>query len=247
MVSLFRIMNLRLYIYPLIALWMGAICFMTEAKAQVLCLDFPSQNPPTLPSNQLFFGDTLNISYVLQYSTTCGTSTPFSDTLSLNLLVLDSNATITYQGIIDSVVVANWNPGDTIPTRVGSFPITNPSFRVGGGVVVIWPTSALSDSARSYSFPVTVDYHVNRNALLDSVSFELYPNPGNGVLNYRELSSNNKVEHVRLRDINGRILGVITPSENQRLSLPDVSAGIYWLEPFWGNEYSKPIRYIKLP
>jgi hypothetical protein len=82
---------------------------------------------------------------------------------------------------------------------------------------------------------------------LESVSFELYPNPGNGVLNYRELSSNNKVEHVRLRDINGRILGVITPSENQRLSLPDVSAGIYWLEPFWGNEYSKPIRYIKLP
>ncbi|NBV14797.1 MAG: T9SS C-terminal target domain-containing protein [Sphingobacteriia bacterium] len=240
-------MNLRRSIYPLIALWMGAICCLTEARAQTLCLDFPSHNPPTLQSNQLFFGDSLNISYVIQYSTTCGTSTPFSGAISLNLLVLDSNATISYQGIMDSAVVTNWSPGDTIPTRVGSFPITNPSFRVGGGVVVIWPTSAISDSARSYSFPVTVDYHVNRNELLESVSFEVYPNPGNGVLNYRELSSNNKVEHVRLRDSQGRVLGVIPVSDEQQLELPEVSSGVYWIEPCWGSFYGKPVQYLKLP
>ncbi|WP_035085435.1 carbohydrate-binding protein [Aquimarina latercula] len=94
-----------------------------------------------------------------------------------------------------------------------------------------WEQLASCSNASRSLFPGEVD---------DSAlppSFSIYPNPASDVLNIEANNSTNKVEHILIRDINGRVIKTIKPKEKpsylsfkQSIVIDELVTGVYFIQ-----------------
>lgn len=193
-------------------------------------------------------GSLVHVSFnVVNHSTT----QPFSGSLVLNGGLLDSLGLDSIAG--DTLFNYYIGPGATvhysfsIPIFTRNTFVEGP-FRIGGNVVVVWPSvfgsstflavDSLVDSV--YVLPLSIPRPENSPRF----SLNLYPNPAVNQIQLAVLAPGRIIEQVRVYDVAGRTL-FLSEGETDRIDLSNLQPGMYFLAAYMSNALRPEIYKIQ--
>ena len=134
--------------------------------------------------------------------------------------------------------------GDSVPylQTVNYFP--GGAYRMGGNIVVIWPSSTMAntlDSTRDTTVYISGFSSVHEQ--LGYGNILLYPNPTSDKIFFRNNNNALNIERIRLLDISGRVL---KEWENRSvISLEEFAAGVYLLHIDLPDKTSHTFKIIR--
>lgn len=170
---------------------------------------------------------------------------PFSGTLYLNFAV-DSTGNFSWNYPLPDVVQVSpaLAPGDSIPVVHNQTYDTSDAYRVGGNIVVIWPSGqnvTVSDSSRLTH--VQVEYCNTVEEKADEVHAKIYPNPVHDRVAV-EISGNKlKITAIGLYNCMGELLSVTYNSNN--VLLGGYPEGIYFIRITFADGTAKAYKVIR--
>lgn len=146
---------------------------------------------------------------------------------------------------VDSVSFsAQLAPGDSIPfTRTENYLFPG-NYRMGGNIVVIWPSSMTAPTTDSTVFQTVFVVGGNMIAeISDDKNIRIFPNPSHGNVSILSKGHENDVRSIKLMDVSGREL--ITYRNTNMVSLEDYADGIYFLEVTFSDKSQKTFKIIR--
>ncbi len=121
--------------------------------------------------------------------------------------------------------------GDTTTLIVPVYNFTQPQFKVGNNIVVVWP--AVNGSLIPVDSFITNVFFIPLSSLGThdpaSPQLLLYPVPASGQLHF-ETSSGNTVEYVRIFDMSGHLVVDSIMPENRNIDISGLEKGLYIIE-----------------
>lgn len=175
------------------------------------------QQPDTAYQSQTY-------SYSIKVSN--GTNTVVNSTLEI-VFRIDS---------LETVVVSNpatsLNPGDTISFNISQYFFSQPFYKAGNNIVVVWPRLTGGMSLPADTFYAAVYFVPNSGLAPDhsnSSWINLFPNPATDRI-HLGLNINEDFEYVRIWSLTGeQVLEILRPVSTE-LNIGSLSAGTYMAE-----------------
>ncbi len=191
---------------------------------------------PALPADSAYEGISYNFDMVLVNNS----STPINSSVTI-FFRIDS---ITNPVITTSPV--GIPPNDSTVISVTQYNFTQPFYKVGNNIVVVWPmvngTFVPVDTTYKdvYFIPLTSV----GNPEVQGPGIQIYPSPTTDFINL-DVPPDQHVEHVRIFDSIGKLTREIIPGQQRKLDVSFLKPGIYFLE-ISGQNYTDCLRFVKL-
>lgn len=201
-------------------LFMGVLSGNLNAQTNSLYI---SSMPafPDLPQDSAYEG----ISYTFDLIIINNTSTTFNSVLSFNMRV-DTSVTTFLTNPQTTML-----PGDTLNLTVPLFDFTQPQFKVGNNIVVVWP--GVNGVAIPIDSFITNVFFVPLNSLpgnyLKEETFKIYPVPARNILHINSPNLNT-VEYVRIINLSGQPVCLFPTPGNGPIDISFLKPGIYFVE-----------------
>jgi hypothetical protein len=204
----------------------------SQGVATLSIIDMPGF--PVLPQDTAYENQTYTFDLVLSNTT--------------NIFV---NSTISFHMLVDTIETVFFSspqtaigPGDTVAVTISPFLFTQPQFKIGNNIVVVWPVvNGMVVPVDSFQ---TVVYFVPLSSLapgeVASDGMSLYPMPAS---DYLQLGFNHLLipEHVRIWTLSGQLVKEL-PRNTRIIPISYLSQGMYFLEVSFGNSIIRK-RFIK--
>jgi hypothetical protein len=168
----------------------------------------------------------------------------FSGVITMHTEV-DSGQGFIQDGPLDTFP-ATLNPGDSVQyIHTHTYDTLNTDvFRMGGNIVVIWPSAQSVNTVDSSLFtPVYIALCSSIAEIDEDKNLSIYPNPSNGNISVISRGRQNLVRSIRVLDLSGREL--ITYSNTNIISMADYANGIYFLEVTFSDKSQKTFKIIR--
>jgi hypothetical protein len=152
---------------------------------------------------------------------------PLSGTIYMNMAV-DSGLGLSWNPMPDSMMVSGFAPGDSVQMFHTQQYDTADQFRVGGNIVVIWPSSQgciTVDS--SLHTPVYVSLCNSVVEVRDDLLLGVYPNPSSGQVEVHTHNPSLNVALLQVLDTKGKLLEEL--HSRSSVSLEHYPDGVYFL------------------
>ncbi|HEX5003623.1 MAG TPA: T9SS type A sorting domain-containing protein [Bacteroidia bacterium] len=226
-------MNIRKLILPfLFALLACPSLTKAQGTLHILYLN----NFPELPADSAFEGQLYTYDIFLENQT----NSIITGNLQINLKV-DSITT----SIGSPVLPVNMNPNDTLAITIQGYMFTQPQFKAGNNIVVVWPVVTGGTTSPPIDSLITNVFFVPLNSIQlpasDQAFQPLFPNPANEFISW-DVTNGKMPERVRIFDSRGRLI-----DEKGALSVYSVAylpAGVYLVELQYENRTVKQ-KFIK--
>ncbi len=191
---------------------------------------------PALPQDTAYEGQVYTFN-LLVYN---GTNATVNTTLEI-LLKVDS---------IETVINTNPQPvlppGDTLTITVTGYGFTQPQYKIGNNIVVVWPRVTGAPALLVDSFYTDVHF-VPLSGMADDTGHEsgimVLPNPVKDELGYLT-GDNGKPECVRIRTVTGSLVYEQKQPDKQKIPTGFLKPGVYFLELTFGGR-NHVIRFVK--
>lgn len=175
---------------------------------------------PDLPLDSAYEGQTYFFDIILVNNT----NTFINSTISFNLRV-DSNISVFFSNPQTAI-----GPNDTIQISVPGYDFTQPQFKIGNNIVVVWPV------VNGMSIPIDSSYYnvhfipLNSTGGVDLTepSFRIFPVPAKNLLFFE--SKGNVVEDVRIWNVNGQLISLSSAGKNNAIDITPLAPGIYVID-----------------
>ena len=214
-----------------------SLCTSTQSTAQGVASLYISDMPgfPDLPQDSAYEG----LPYTYDIILINNTNIFINSTISLTMKV--DSATSTFLTNPQTAIP----PGDTVVLTVSGFNFTQPFFKVGNNIVVVWPV------VNGFVVPIdtfqTNVHFVPLNSLggidLTEPAYHLFPVPSNEFL-HLDVKSGEVVEYVRIYTISGQLVREIPVAEENQIDIGFLNPGVYVLE-ITANGKSSRRKFIK--
>jgi hypothetical protein len=174
----------------------------------------------------------------------------FPDTAILNqnvpaIVIIENTGSIPYQGALSVGIATDSSSGTTNLLYFGTQPIiilpldtvwlvpsngytfTNPVFKLGNNVVVVWPISTQSITVDSLYTGVYINGVLGVNDKLNEPTIKVVPNPASDFISLRDL--NNSIESVRIYSTLGNLMFESSTTNDQQkdIDISNFSSGLY--------------------
>jgi hypothetical protein len=119
-----------------------------------------------------------------------------------------------------------------IKMQVAPQPVSGPSFRIGGNVIVVWPrpNGPPFTTGDSLLIPVTVlDATSIGEIAADPIRINCFPNPARNLLYIQANAPNSRLASILVRDVHGRIIETL-PCNGLPVNVSQWDTGVYLLE-----------------
>jgi hypothetical protein len=228
-------MKARKLIYKMVFAVLMALAISLKLNAQSAVYVQSLVNFPDLPSDTAYEGQSYNFDVVVFNGT--------NSVVTGNLFIyMDVDSVLITLG--SPALQVNINPGDTLIVPVTGFNFTQPQFKIGNNIVVVWPVVASGifypiDSLYTEVFFVPL----NSTGLPHSNSPEtgIYPNPVKDRL-FWSAPNGKAPERVRIFDTRGSVVRDLTKPEEIQVS--DLPVGLYFIELYW-DDYILREKFFK--
>lgn len=158
---------------------------------------------------------------------------------------IDTNGALFSVDTVGTVFVSSFGNGDTVSIFYNeTYDVPN-GYKLGTNIVVVWPftpSGITRDTLRQNIYLNDSVVSVNPIFRIDE-QLLIYPNPFNNYIFLKNLGVKNEVRHVRIFDVNGRI--VYNEKYNTVITTEQFIKGLYFLEiEFFDNskKYNKLIK-----
>ncbi len=214
-----------------------SLCTSTQSKAQGVASLYISDMPgfPDLPQDSAFEGIPYTYDIILINNTNI-----FINTNVSLVMKVDSSTSTFFTNPQPGI-----SPGDTVTLTVSGFNFTQPFFKVGNNIVVVWPVvNGLMVPIDTFQTDV---HFVPLNSLggidLTEPAFHLFPVPSNEFLQL-DVMGDEVVEYVRIYTISGQLIREIPAAEKKQIDIRFLNHGVYILE-ISANGKSSRRKFIK--
>jgi hypothetical protein len=219
------------------ALLIAIIASSLNALAQINIGIRSFGSAPANDTVPAFSSDTFNI-----WLNNMGPGT-FSNTVRITTAVRDSSAPAIIDTVSSIITFSTINPGDSISLQLTSdYIISNPGYRYGINVIVIWPIASGANTVDSLEFPVFIMDPNGINELDAAVFLRSYPNPSTDNV-YFENTDGIKIETIIIYDISGRV--ALRNSGQSSISIESLPQGFYNADIILSNKTKYSIKIIR--
>lgn len=192
----------------------------------------------------------------------------FPDTAILNqnvpaIVVIENTSAITYQGVLSVGIATDSSSGSTNLLYFGTQPITilpldtvwlvpsngytftNPLFKLGNNVVVVWPISTQAITIDSLKTGVYINGVLGVNDKLNEPTIKVVPNPASDFISLRDL--NNSIESVRIYSTLGNLMfeSFTTDDQQKDIDVSGFSSGLYIVQITNKNKKNTSLKFYK--
>jgi hypothetical protein len=192
----------------------------------------------------------------------------FPDTAVINqnvpaIVVIENTSGITYQGVLSVGIATDSSPGVTNLLYFGNQPITilpldtvwlvpangytftNPLFKSGNNVVVVWPISTQSISIDSLTTNVYIKGTQGIDEEMLQSALSVIPNPAHDVITIRDLD--NTIESVRIYSTLGNLMfESFTSFDHQKaIDVSNFSSGLYIVRISKKDKKNTSLKFLK--
>ena len=209
-------------IRSIVVAFLAGFVLTGNVKAQFFTLRVAAMpGYPVLPQDTAYGGPAYNFDIWLVNNTSTTINTPVSIMLGVD----------TATSVIAGNPVQNLTPGDTLVIPVTGYVFTQPFYKIGNNIVVVWPVvnglSVPTDTLYNdvYFIPLMGLGSVD----LLSHAFHLFPNPTNYDL-HLVVNDFSAVEYVRIFDVEGRQVHHSDLPHDHRIPVSSLKPGVYFLE-----------------
>jgi len=212
-------MNTRKLILPFL---FALLTYPALTRAQGVLHISSLNNFPDLPADSAFEGQPYTFDIVVQNLT----NSVATGNLQIYLKV-DSTTT----SIGSPVLPVNLNPNDTFTVTVQGYLFTQPQFKAGNNIVVVWPVVSGGTTILPSDSLITNVFFVLLNGVhlpsSDQAFQPLFPNPANEFISW-DVANGKLPERVRIFDSKGRLVDEKGPLSGYPVA--QLPAGIYYAE-----------------
>lgn len=192
----------------------------------------------------------------------------FPDTAILNqnvpaIVVIENTGSITYQGVLSVGIATDSSSGTTNLLYFGSQPITilpldtawlvpangftftNPLFKLGNNVVVVWPISTQAITIDSLKTGVYINGVLGVNDKANKSTIQVVPNPASDFISLRDLD--NSIESVRIYSTFGNLMFESVPTNDQQktIDVSTFSSGLYIVRIINKDKKNTSLKFFK--
>ncbi len=176
---------------------------------------------PAAPQDSVLEGQ----AYIFAVTLINGTNTAINSPIDINFKV-DSISNIAF-----TVGQPVMGVGDTVTFSFNTYNFTQPQFKAGNNIVVVWPSiNGVSVPIDSF---ITDVFFIPLSSLTDHLPdihpISLFPVPSTGDL-FLSFNSLDRVEYVRIYAMDGKLVYSIPLLTNQFIDIRNLRKGIYFLE-----------------
>lgn len=210
---------------------------MQQSMSQGTTSLFVSAMPgfPALPQDTAYEQATYGFDIIVKNNT----NTQITSGIAINMRVDSSVVTI------GSVLQPNLLAGDSLIINIPVYNFTQPFFKAGNNIVVVWPVlspaqSVMVDSLIKDVFFVPLNSLENNTLTKNEIA--IFPVPATTFLQI--YSPVTKVEYVRIYNTYGQIILDKSRVFNSTLDIRFLEPGVYFLEA-WSDGKRSAIRFVK--
>jgi hypothetical protein len=150
------------------------------------------------------------------------------------------------QSILGVVLQPAVGPNDSVSMPVNGYGFTQPQFKAGNNIVVVWPRVI------GTSFPIDTFYtnvyfvplsSSGGDPVASGEGWIIGPNPVQDELQWIS-TGNMEVEHVRIFSTTGELVQAARVNSKRRVNISDLSPGLYFFE-FTSGKYRSFGKFVK--
>jgi hypothetical protein len=145
---------------------------------------------------------------------------------------------------IDSLNIFALNPGDSLPIPLTEPDYSPPNYRMGGNIVVIWPSASgcITDDSTAYT-PLFILGSSSVIGITDDRSLKIFPNPSIGDVSVIGVGPT-MVTTIRLLDERGALLKEF--KNTSMLSLAEYPAGNYFIQVEFADKTTCGYKIVRI-